>query len=69
MLSKNITRTYRQDGLTIAYLNALDKKLGGGHSALMRKAIANLAKENFTEEELKKMQMDVLFNEFVQKAE
>lgn len=69
MLNKNITRTYRQDSLTIAYLDALNEKLGGGHSALMRKAIANLAKENFTEEELKKMQMDALFKEFVQKAE
>ena len=69
MLGKNISKTYRQDGLTIAYLDALDKKLGGGHSALMRKAIANLAKENFSEEELKKLQMDVLFKEFVQKAE
>ncbi|MFC9542999.1 hypothetical protein ACFTQ7_24660 [Lysinibacillus sp. NPDC056959] len=68
MLAKSITRTYRQDAITLAYLDALDKKLGGGHSALMRKAIADLAKENFNAEELKKLQMDVLFKEF-QKAE
>lgn len=68
MLAKSITRTYRQDAITLAYLDALDKKLGGGHSALMRKAIADLAKENFDPEELKKLQMDVLFKEF-QKAE
>ncbi|GAB0171934.1 hypothetical protein LSPCS325_53710 [Lysinibacillus sp. CTST325] len=68
MLAKSITRTYRQDAITLAYLDALDSKFGGGHSALMRKAIANLAKENFSEEELKKIQMDLLFKEF-QKAE
>lgn len=64
MMVKNIPRTYRQDGLTIAYLDALDKKLGGGHSALVRKAIANLAEQNFDKEELKQLQIEVLFNEF-----
>ncbi|PJO44066.1 hypothetical protein, partial [Lysinibacillus xylanilyticus] len=64
---KSITRTYRQDAITLAYLDALDKKFGGGHSALMRSAIAKFAKASFSEEELKKLQMDVLFKEF-QKA-
>lgn len=61
-MQKNITRTYRMDAISVAYLENMKAKTGDGHSDLIRQAVSYYANYVLGHEDVRNIQLELLFN-------
>lgn len=68
MLVKSTPKNYRMDAISLAYLQAMQKKTGNSQTDLLRQAIAYYANYLLETEEVQNIQMELLFgNSFIKK--
>lgn len=71
--NETVPRTYRMDKISLAYLDAMQTKnikedgKKNTHTDLLKKAVAYYAKNMLDSEEIKNLQIEVLFNNFNKK--
>ena len=61
MMVKNVPKNYRMDAITLSYLDAMKDKTKDGHSDLIRQAVAYYANYVLDPEEVRNIQMELLF--------
>lgn len=62
MMVKNVPKNYRMDSITLAYLDKMKEKTGDGHSDLIRQAVAHYANHVLEHEDVRNIQLELLFN-------
>jgi len=72
-INEKVSRTYRMDKVSLAYLDAMQKKAEmedskkATHTDLIKKAITYYANHMLSSEEMRNIQIEVLFGNFDKK--
>lgn len=66
MLKKNVSRTYRLDPITLAYLDAMQTKISGkiNHTDLIKQSVHFYANYVLDQQDVQNIQIELLFNNF-----
>lgn len=69
MKNETVQRNYRMDKISLAYLDAMQQKNGGkvNHTDLIKQAVAYYANYILDNEEIRNLQMEILFGNFDKK--